>query len=672
MNTKKTAPQERIEELKAQIQEHNRAYYELDAPLITDAQYDALIQELRRLEEEFPQFAAADSPTQRIGGRALPAFSRVQHPAPLLSLDNAFNPQDMQAFYQRVKKGIGLAAPRYVAEQKMDGLSVAVQYREGRLAIAATRGDGIIGENITGNLFTIQTLPKQLKGGNPPDFLAVRGEVYMPKEAFRLLNEEREEAGESLFANPRNAAAGSLRQLDEKITAGRRLEIYVYEIISLTGTGFQSHEEALLQLKAWGFPVNPAYLASEKPEEILDFIKLWQEKRHDLPYEIDGMVIKLDDLALREQLGHTSKFPRWAIAYKFPPEEAVTKVRDIIIGVGRTGAMTPAAILDPVTVAGSTVSRATLHNEDNVRDKDIRIGDMVILHKAGDVIPEIVRALPEERNGTEQVFVMPEHCPECGAQAQRLPGEAAWRCPNLECPARIREALLHFAGKRMMNIDGLGPAIIQQLLDTGLVKDVADLYDLKQEQLSSLERLGEKSAANLIQEIEKSKEQPLSRLLYALGIRFVGERAAKILAANFKDMEALMAASAESLLTIPEIGHKIALSIQEYFAQPENLQRIEKLTQAGLNVQGEAAGKDGPLLGKTVVITGTLEGLSREEAKALVEKAGGRAAGSVSKKTDYLLMGENPGSKADKARELGVEILTLSQFLALIGEAPAE
>lgn len=655
--------EKRIAALKTEILRHNQAYYELDAPLISDFAYDTLLRELRMLEDAFPQFATADSPTRKVGGKALPAYSQVIHPAALLSLDNAFDFDDVRAFWERVEKSAGRKGLAYVLEQKMDGLSVEIQYRDGCLEIGATRGDGVTGENITENLKTIRSLPLQLKDRIP--FFAVRGEVYMPKEAFRLLNEE---AGEPTFANPRNAAAGSLRQLDASITAGRRLEIFLYEVIAAEGVSFQSHAEMLHFLQKQGFPVNPDYLYSNEQEEMLAYIALWQVKRHQLPYETDGMVLKLDDRALREELGNTSKFPRWAIAYKFPPEEAETTVLDITVSVGRTGAMTPLALVEPVTVAGSTVSRATLHNEDNVREKDIRIGDRVIIHKAGDVIPEIVRPLVEKRTGTERAFQMPHICPECGSEAHRTEGEAAWRCPNLACPARLREGLLHFVGKRMMDIDGLGPALVQQLLTKGLVQDVSDLYRLRAEDLLGLERMGEKSVANLLASIEASKQQPLSRLLYALGIRFVGERAAKLLARQYKDIYALMAASEEDLLTIPEIGIKIAISVVAYFGEPENQKRIAALAAAGLNMKGEAMEErtNLPLLGKTVVITGSLAGYDREAAKNLVEQAGGKAASAVSKKTDFLLLGENPGSKLEKAKAFNIPILTLAEFLALI------
>ncbi len=657
--------QKRINELTGEIKKHNQAYYEADAPLISDFQYDALMRELISLEAQYPQFAAADSPTQRVGGKALASFSQIEHAAPLLSLDNAFNPQDMLAFFKRVKKTLGAETPLYVTEQKMDGLSVAIQYRDGKLEFAATRGDGLVGENITANISTIKSLPQRLKKKLP--FLAVRGEVYMPKEAFRILNEEREEAGESPFANPRNAAAGSLRQLDEKITAGRRLELYVYEIIAIEGYELKSHDLALKTLKEWGFPVNPDYLLTDNEEGILDYIKLWQDKRHNLPYETDGMVIKIDAYNYRDSLGATSKFPRWAMAYKFPPEEAVTQIKDIIIGVGRTGAMTPLALLEPVKIAGSVVSRATLHNEDNIKDKDIRIGDYVIVHKAGDIIPEIVLPKKGKRTGEEKLFIMPEFCPECNTRAIRREGEAAWRCPNLYCPARIRESIIHFVSKKMMDIDGFGPAVLQQLLERELIKDVSDIYFLKEEQLISLDRMGEKSARNLIEAIEKSKKQPLHRLLYGLGIRFVGERAAKILAENYSDIYGIINASLESLLTIPEIGNKIAISIREYFSNEENLKRIEILANAGLNMAGGAKNSnDGPLKGKTLVITGTLLNMDREKAKEIIENAGGRVSSSVSKKTDYLLMGENPGSKEEKAKEAGVKIISLEDLKDLI------
>jgi len=654
----------RIDQLRQDIFRHNEAYYEADAPVISDAEYDLLMRELKALEAKWPEFADDDSPSRKVGGRALAKFASVAHPAPLLSLDNAFAIVDLEAFISRVRKATGLKAPCFVMEHKMDGLSVAITYRDGKLDLAATRGDGYMGENVTSNINTIKSLPKKLPDKLPA--LSVRGEVYMPKKTFLALNEEREEDGEALFANPRNAAAGSLRQLDSSITAERHLEIFLYEIIACSGKEFTSHEEVLKYLEAQGFPVNRERLHSDQKEELFAYLESWQEKRHDLPYDTDGMVIKLDDLALRRSLGNTSKAPRWAIAYKFPPEEEETQVLDIVVGVGRTGAMTPLAILEPVRVAGSTVARATLHNEDLVKEKDIRIGDRVMVHKAGDVIPEVVRVLTDKRMGREKPFIMPDHCPECGHEAIRMAGEAQWRCINQECPARLRELLLHFVSKGAMDISGLGFAVVQQLLAEGLVHDIADLYELHQESLAKLERLGDKSADNIIKSLEKSKHLPLSRLLFGLGIRFVGKRVAKVLAKHFMNIDAIAKADYEELIAIPEIGSKIAASVREYFSQAENLARIERLKAAGLNMAGEKAVEGGPLAGKVFVITGTLPNLSRDEAKELIEKAGGKASSSVSKKTDYLLMGESPGSKADDAVRLGIPVITEDELNQLL------
>lgn len=659
------AAKSRIDQLRREIIRHNEAYYEADAPVISDAEYDLLMRELKALEEKWPDFASEDSPSRKVGGRALAKFAPVAHPAPLLSLDNAFSLGELEAFIGRVRKGTGLEAPSFVMEQKMDGLSVAITYRDGKLDLAATRGDGYTGENVTANINTIKSLPKKLPDKLPS--LSVRGEVYMPKKTFLALNEEREEDGEALFANPRNAAAGSLRQLDASVTAERHLEIFLYEIIDCSGREFISHEEVLQYLEGQGFPVNRERLRSDREEELFAYLESWQEKRHDLPYDTDGMVIKLDDLALRRILGNTSKAPRWAIAYKFPPEEKETQVLDIVVGVGRTGAMTPLAILEPVRVAGSTVSRATLHNEDLLKEKDIRIGDRVLIRKAGDVIPEVVRVLTQKRTGLEQPFIMPDHCPECGHEAVRLAGEAQWRCTNQQCPARLRELLLHFVSKGAMDINGLGFAVVQQLLAEGLVHDIADLYQLDQESLAKLDRLGDKSAANIIKALEKSKQLPLSRLLFGLGIRFVGKRVAKVLSKHFADIDAIAKADFEELTAIPEIGSKIAFSVREYFSRGENLARIERLRAAGLNMTGEKVVEGGPLAGKIFVITGTLPNLSRDEAKELIEKAGGKASSSVSKKTDYLLLGENPGSKADDAARLGIPVITEEELSELLG-----
>ena len=637
--------------------------------MISDRDYDMLEQELKELETQFPALLRPDSPTQTVGGRAEKRFAPVEHAAPLLSLEDAFDYDDLAAFRSRLVKA-GVEEPDLLAEPKMDGLSLAVTYRDGRFSAAATRGDGLAGEDVTANVAAIASLPKQLS--RPVPLLTVRGEAYIPKTLFAQLNSEREENEETLFANPRNAAAGSIRQLDPKVTAGRNLHLYFYDIIDSQGLPPVSTQRELLEtLAGLGLPVNTERRLCRDFAAMTDYMEQMREQRHALEYDIDGMVFKLDQLALRPLLGATGKFPRWAIAYKFPPEQAETRVEAIEVGVGRTGALTPTAHLAPVLLAGSTISRATLHNEDNIRDKDIRIGDTVIIQKAGDVIPEVVRVLTEKRTGAEQVFSMPENCPVCGSPTLRLEGEAARRCVNESCPARLYEAIVHFVSKKAMDIDGLGPMIVRQLLDAGLVNDVAGLYDLKQEQLAVLDRLGDKSAANLTAAIDASRGRGLARLLFGLGIRHVGERAGKVLSARYRDIYELMAADETELTAIDEIGPIMAASIAGWFAKAPNKELIRRLADAGVDLQGEG-GKEtaaGALSGKTVVISGTLPGIGREEAKALLEAHGAKVSGSVSRKTDYLLLGENPGSKLDKANALGVPAVSWEQMQALMEEA---
>ncbi|NLF80533.1 MAG: NAD-dependent DNA ligase LigA [Clostridia bacterium] len=656
----------RIEHLRREIERHNAAYYLHDAPLISDYDFDRLMLELRDLETQYQQFADLDSPTQKIGGAALPAFAPVRHARQLLSLENASSEADLAAFLSRLTKA-GLAEPLFMVEPKMDGLTLSVSFERGRFSLAATRGDGVTGENVTANARVIKAIPARLSEAVPR--LAVRGEAYMDKQAFVRLNERREEAGQPLFANPRNAAAGSLRQLDPSVTAGRKLAIFFYDIIDIEGEAPSSQSGLLERLAAWGLPVNPERRLCRGVKQIMDYIAEMEQKRHDLPYEIDGMVIKLDDIAARNMLGATGKFPRWAVAYKFPPEQRETIVQNIIIGVGRTGAMTPAAVLKPVFLAGSTISHATLHNEDNVRDKDIRIGDTVLIQKAGDVIPEVVRVLREKRTGAEKEFVMPLHCPECGSPGVRLPGEAVRRCLNIDCPARIYESIIHFASKHGMNIDGLGPGLVRRLLDEGLIDDITDLYHLEAAKITALPGFGEISTANLLRAVEQSKGRPLHNLLFALGIRHVGEQAAKILAASFADIDQLMAADAQTLTTIPDIGGVIAQSIVNFFAEQHNVRLIERLREAGVNLREEqkTLGEQ-PLAGLNFVISGALANLSRDEAKALIEENGGKVSSSVSRNTSYLLLGENPGSKLDKANALQVPVIELAQLLAMLKE----
>lgn len=674
----------RVEELRQQIRYHDYRYYVLDSPEISDAEYDELMRELRRLEELYPQLVTPDSPTQRVAGAPSEAFGTVVHSSPMLSLDNAFSPEDLVDFDRRVRSLLGGERPEYVAELKIDGLSVALHYEGGRFVRGATRGDGERGEDVTANLRTVRSIPLVL---HPPgDLLAeleVRGEVYMPVEAFRRLNREREQRGEPVFANPRNAAAGSVRQLDPRITAGRRLDTFIYEIrrwVPAPGGGGpraaeaaapETQWEALEVLAKLGFKVNPNRRLCRDIDEVIDYCRYWAEHRHDVGYEMDGAVIKVNSFEQQRRLGATTHHPRWATAYKFPAEQATSRVRDIIIQVGRTGVLTPTALLEPVRLAGATVSRATLHNEDIIREKDVRIGDTVIVQRAGDVIPEVVAVVKEKRTGQEREFRMPDRCPVCGAEVVRLPGEVAVRCTGVACPAQLKEQLIHFASRDAMNIEGLGPAIITQLMEAGLVKDAADLYYLKYEDVVKLERMADKSTRNLLDAIAATRDNPLHRLIYALGIRYVGEKVSRVLADHFGSMDALARATEEELTRIPEIGPKIAASVVAFFRQEQTRRLLEKLRRAGVNMEQRRAApaRESPLAGKTVVFTGTLQSMGRKEAEELVASLGGKPSGSVSRKTDYVVVGANPGSKYDRARELGVKILTEEEFRRLAGLA---
>lgn len=656
--------QKRMDELREILREHNYRYYVLDDPIVSDRQYDMWMRELEELEARYPQYITPDSPTQKVGGAPVSAFGAVRHATPMLSLSNAFNGQELRDFDRRVRAAVGDA--RYVLEHKIDGLSVMLEYEEGRLVRGSTRGDGITGEDVTGNIRTIRTVPLTL---NEPVTIQVRGEVYISKKAFVKLNEEREEAGEPLFANPRNAAAGSLRQLDPRVTASRPLDIFVFSVESGDRT-FDTHMEGLTYLKQIGLKVSPYIWPVSSIEEIIEQCEDWREKRHTLDFEIDGLVVKVDSIAQREKLGATSKSPRWAIAYKFPPEQKTSVIRNIFVQVGRTGVLTPTAEFDPVFVAGSTISRATLHNEDNIRQKDIRIGDTVIIQKAGDVIPEVVEVVKDRRTGSEIVFTMPARCPACGSEVVRLPGEAAARCTGTQCPAQQRRLLIHFASRDAMDIEGLGPAVVDTLVDNGLIRDAADLYTLTAEQLLPLERMAQKSADNLIRAINGSRGRGLARLLFALGIPLVGTRVATLLARHFGDIDRLMAAPEEEITAIREIGAKIAASLTHYFSQPGNRLMIDKLRAAGVRLTEvtDSGAASGALSGKTFVLTGTLSGMTRSEAKDKIEALGGRVSGSVSKKTDYVVVGEDPGSKYDKARELQVTILDEEAFMELLNQ----
>ncbi|MBA4603054.1 NAD-dependent DNA ligase LigA [Thermoactinomyces mirandus] len=657
----------RVQELHEEINEHNYCYYVMDNPVISDTEYDQLMRELIQLEEKFPELRTPDSPTQRVGGEPLPHFEKVRHSSQMLSLGNAFDELDLRDFDERVRKAAGGGKVSYVCELKIDGLAVALRYEKGRFQLGATRGDGLTGEDITRNLKTIRSLPLRLR---QPLTIEVRGEAFMPRKAFERLNGERKERGENVFANPRNAAAGSLRQLDPKLAAQRTLDLFVYEVGPNVEKPLSTHSESLEFLKKLGFKVNPARKTAETVEEMLQFIQEWRERRPELPYEIDGIVIKVDDLALREKMGATAKSPRWAIAYKFPAEEAITLLRDITLNVGRTGVLTPTAILQPVSLAGTTVQRASLHNEDLIREKDIRLGDHVIVKKAGDIIPEVVGVLVEQRTGEEQSFFMPRTCPECGSELVRLEGEVALRCINPECPAQTREGIIHFVSRGAMNIEGLGEKVVSQLFAHGLVRSVADLYYLNREDLLKLERIGEKSVNNLLQSIEESKKNSLERLLFGLGIRFVGAKGAKILAQHYRHMDAIMNATEEELVSIGEIGPKMAGSVVTYMNKPEVRETIERLKNAGVNmeykgpaVKKQEAATDDPFAGKTIVITGTLEHMSRKEASELLEALGANVTGSVSRNTDLLIAGEKAGSKLDKAKKLNVTIWDEKTFL---------
>ena len=660
--------QERVEKLREEIRRYDYYYYVLNQPLISDAEYDKLFRELLELERQYPELVTPDSPTQRVGAPPAEEFAPVEHAIPMLSLANCFNDEELEEWDDRVRRMLGGEPVEYVCEPKLDGLSVELVYVDGVFTVGSTRGDGRVGEDVTRNLRTIKQVPLRLfpLNGKVPRLLEARGEVYMEKEAFRRLNEERERAGEPLFANPRNAAAGSLRQLDPNVTASRPLKIFFYAMGRAEGIEIRSQAELLTTFPKLGLPVNPLWKLCKTLDEVKAFYRELLAMRHELPYEADGMVVKVNDFAQREILGEVARAPRWAIAYKFPAEEATTRVLDIVVQVGRTGALTPVAILEPVEVSGATVSRATLHNEDEIRRKDIRIGDWVIVRRAGEVIPEVVKSIPERRTGAEKEFKMPERCPACGGPVVRPPGEVAYRCENLSCPARIKESIRHFASRRAMDIEGLGEKLVDQLVETGLVRKLSDIYRLKKEDLVNLERMGEKSAQNLLEEIERSKNAGLARLIFALGIRYVGERLAEILAEHFPSLEALSNATYEELIKIPEIGPRIAQSIVDFFRNEENRKLIQELKELGVKTEAEKP-KEGPLSGKTFVFTGTLSAFTREEARRLVESLGGRVASSVSRKVDYVVVGADPGEKLRKAQELGITILTEEEFRKLVG-----
>ncbi|WP_374149358.1 NAD-dependent DNA ligase LigA [Priestia megaterium] len=655
----------RVQELRDLLNQYGYEYYVLDQPSVPDAEYDKLMNELTEIEESFPELKTADSPTQRIGGQVLDAFEKVQHQTSMLSLGNAFNEEDLRDFDRRVRQAVGDEFS-YVCELKIDGLAVSLRYEDGYLVLGATRGDGTTGENITENLKTIRSIPLRIK---EPLSMEVRGEAFMPRKSFKALNEAKMERDEVPFANPRNAAAGSLRQLDPKIAAKRNLDIFVYAMTDTGELEIDSHSESLNLLDELGFKTNKERQTCETIDDVIAYIESWQTQRPELSYDIDGIVVKVDSFDQQAELGTTAKSPRWAIAYKFPAEEVVTKLVNIELTVGRTGVITPTAILEPVQVAGTTVQRASLHNEDLIREKDIRIGDYVVVKKAGDIIPEVVNVIEEKRTGEEQEFTMPTHCPECESELVRLEEEVALRCINPSCPAQIREGLIHFVSRNAMNIDGLGEKVISQLFREQLIKDVADIYTLTKHQLIELERMGEKSADNLIAAIEASKENSLERLLFGLGIRHVGAKAAKTLAQHFETIDKLTKATYDELVAINEIGAKMADAIVAYFTQEEVQELIHELKEYGVNLTYKGPklvsveNVDSVFAGKTVVLTGKLEQLSRNEAKAQIEALGGKVTGSVSKKTDLVVAGEEAGSKLTKANELEIEVWDEARLL---------
>ncbi len=656
----------RIEELRKETAYHAKRYYDDDDPEISDFEYDMLMVELRNLEKQFPQFNSTDSLTQKVGGNVKEGFAKVEHEVPLQSLQDIFSFEELYAFDNRMKKAKEEynRELKYVVETKIDGLSVALEYKNGEFVRGATRGNGLIGEDITENLKTIKHIPQKL---TEPIDITVRGEVFIGKEAFDKLNEEREVLDEPLFANARNAAAGSLRQLDSKIAASRPLDIFIFNVQKSDSIEFTSHYESLKYLEKLGFNVNPVKVLCNNIEEVIKEINNIGERREELSFGIDGAVIKVDDLRFREEIGTTFKTPKWAIAYKYPPEQKETVLNDIICQVGRTGAITPMAILEPVKVAGSTISKTTLHNEDFIKEKGLKIGDHVIIQKAGDVIPEVVKALPEKRTGEEKDFSMPTRCPVCGAEAVREEGEAVWRCIGIECSARNLRNLVHFASKTGMDISGLGYSIIEQLIDNNLVKNISDIYDLNLEDIASLKKDGKKFAQNLVDAIEKSKSNDLDKLICSLGIRHIGNKSAKILAKHFKTLDNLMEADIEELSSINEIGEIMAKSVYDFFHQEQTIDLIDKLKRNGVNTKylvNEIT--DNRFEGMTFVLTGKLEKYTRDEAADIIERFGGKASGSVSKKTDYVLAGEDAGSKLTKAESLGVKIISENEFEEMI------
>ena len=664
-----------LERLRHQIRHHEYRYYVLDDPEIPDAQFDGLLNQLKKLEAQHPELVTPDSPTQRVGGKPREGFVKVPHSVPMLSLDSAYTEDELRNWERRVHELSGRSDLELVCELKLDGMSLALRYEDGKLVRGITRGDGSIGEDVTANVRTVRSIPLSIaperlkKAGIPPSF-EVRGEMLMPIASFRKMNEDRERQGLSQFANPRNATAGTVRQLEPSITAERRLDFFAYVLI-VPGRAtivFESQWDSLNALDAGGFKVNPRRSLAKNFDEVWKFIGQWEEKRESLPYEIDGVVIKVNHIAGQRQLGFTGKAPRWAIAYKYAARAGVTRIEDILVQVGRTGKLTPVAALKPVSIGGTTVSRATLHNMDEIERLGVKIGDWVEVERGGDVIPKVKRVVDDKDHprGTRE-FAMPEHCPVCGGNVVRTEGEADHRCVNQKCPAKLRETILHFASRGVMNIDGMGDALVSQLTDQGFVKDVADIYKVTKQDLLSLERMGDKSAENVLREIGNSKKLPLERVIFGLGIRFVGERTAQFLAEHFGDIDALMNAGEEELQQVEEVGPRIAHSILEFFSEPRNRELVEELRGAGLTMRGKKKERGTKLAGKVFVLTGTLAHHSRDEAKKMIEDAGGKVTGSVSKKTDYVVAGTEAGSKLDKAKELGITVISEEEMKSLIG-----
>jgi DNA ligase (NAD+) len=657
--------EERLRKLREEIEYHNYRYYVLDDPVISDVEFDSLMKELISLEDEHPELVTEDSPTQRVGALPITAFVQVVHRSPMMSLANTYSLQELKAFDVRVRKALPGETVEYVAELKIDGLAVSLTYEDGYFARGATRGDGTRGEDVTHNLKTIRSIPMRLRHGSPVT-VDVRGEVFMPGREFRKLNEERRLSGDALFANPRNAAAGSLRQMDPKITAARQLDIFAYGIGDVSGVTLTTQMEVLDFLGKSGFRVNPNVKLCQNIDEVMEYAKSWNEKREDIDYDIDGVVVKVNSLEQQARLGATARTPRWATAYKFPAKQGTTVVKDIIVQVGRTGALTPVALLEPVELAGSVVARATLHNEDIIRSKDIRIGDTVVVEKGGDIIPEVVKVITDRRTGNEREFRMPTTCPECGSDVIRAEGEVASRCAGEACPAQIREGIIFFASRNAMDIEGMGPQLVSQLLQSGLIRGFDDIYSLRFEDLVELERMGEKSAQNLLDAIRDSKRHPLHRLINALGIRHVGERTARDLAVHFGSMDKLSEATYDELMSIPEVGPKVAESVVTFFKNTRNVEALRALQAQGVNMVEDtrtlSSQKTNYFTGKTVVFTGALERFTRKEGEDAILASGGKASGSVGKNTDYVIAGKDPGSKYNKAKSLGVAVLTEEEF----------